>query len=113
MRLHPVMNERQVTYFRSLKNYHVLTFDGFSLNGNRGRRSASPLTHTWPTSPCNDREREREREREKERERRSLPLPILLTTIVVCLFLLATLVGRRPPPTNWQCHEALAIKQWK
>ena len=26
MRLHPEMNERQLTYFRSLKNYHVLTF---------------------------------------------------------------------------------------
>ena len=47
MRLHSVMNERQLIYFCSLKNYHVLVFGGFSLNTNCGRRSASPLTHTW------------------------------------------------------------------
>ena len=47
MRLYPVMNDQQLTYFRSLKNYHVLVSGDFSLNTNRGRRSASPLTHTW------------------------------------------------------------------
>ena len=47
MRPHPVMNKRQQTYFHSLKNYNVLTFGRFSLNTNRGRRSASPLIQTW------------------------------------------------------------------
>ena len=37
----------QLTYFRSLKNYYVLTFGSFSLNTNRCSRSASQLTHTW------------------------------------------------------------------
>ena len=47
MHPHPVMNKRQQTYFHSLKNYYVLTFGRFSLNTNRGRRSASPLIQTW------------------------------------------------------------------
>ena len=47
MCLLPVMNEQQPTHFRSLKSYQLLTFGGFSLNTNRGRKSASPLTHAW------------------------------------------------------------------
>ena len=47
MRLHPVVNERRLTQSNSLKNYHVLVFDCFSLNTNRDRRSSSLPTHTW------------------------------------------------------------------
>ena len=47
MRLHPLTITWQLTYFCSLKNYHVLTFGSFSLNTNRCRNSASPFTHTW------------------------------------------------------------------
>ena len=42
MRLHPVMNERQLTYFRSLKNYNVLTYGVFS-----PQYQSLSLTRTW------------------------------------------------------------------
>ena len=49
MRLHSVMNEWQLSSFRSFKIHHVLAlFGGFFLSTNHGRRFASlPLTHTW------------------------------------------------------------------
>ena len=48
MRLYPVMNLRQLTYFRSLKNHHVLIFLAVSSSvPNMVKGSASPLTHTW------------------------------------------------------------------
>ena len=48
MHLHPVINERLLASFRSLKIHHVLAFfGGFFLSTNHGRRFASPLTHTW------------------------------------------------------------------
>ena len=48
MRLHPVMNKLQLTYFRSLKNYHVLIFFAVSSSvPNMVEGPVSPLTHTW------------------------------------------------------------------
>ena len=85
MRLHPVMNERQRTYFRCLKNYHVLIFLAVSFSVPQHGRGIclSADTHManreWgppmPISPCND--------REGGRERQPLPLPIQLTIIVI------------------------------
>ena len=67
MRLHPVMNERPLTYFRSLKIYHVLIFGGIFLDTKYGRGVCLSIdtymaNRGWgppmPTSPCNDREGE-------------------------------------------------------
>ena len=46
---HPLMTTWQLTYFRSLKNYHVLVCGGggFFLGTNHGRRFVFPLTHIW------------------------------------------------------------------
>ena len=56
---HPVMTDRQLNYFRSLKIHHVLIFlAGSSSVPTMVEASASPLTHTWP---FNDREGGRER----------------------------------------------------
>ena len=106
MRLHLVMNEWQLTYFRSLKNYHVLIFFFFlavsSSVPNMVEGSASPLTYIWliesEVLPCLSHLVIIERG-----EGETASLSIILLTTIVRWFLLATIVGHRPPsPTTRQ-----------
>ena len=72
VRLHPVTTTWQLTYFRSLKNDHVLIFlGGFFLSTKYGRgvcfsADTYMANREWgpdmPISPCNDREGGRERQ---------------------------------------------------
>ena len=97
MCLHTVMNKWQLTYFRSLKNYHVLIFFQQFLPQYQtwSRVSLSADTYmasrewcpSMPISPCNDR----------EGWRRDGLFSIILLTTIVRWFLLANIVGCQPP----------------
>ena len=110
MRLHPMMNERQLTYIHSLKNYFDF-FGIFSLGPNHGRRFASPLTHTWligsEVISCLSHLVMIERGEREMASPTSTILYFLLTTIVRCL-LLAIIVGSWPPsPTIRQMYSGV------
>ena len=102
MRLHPMMNERQLSHFRSLKIYHMLIFSGIFLDTKYGqgvRLSADTYiaNREWgppmSTSPCNDIGGEGEI---------ASPASIILLTTIVCWFLPVTITRWRP--NVFGCH---------